>query len=255
MDSIRAAINEAKANEPPPPPPPEPVVLPPPVQCQDLTGVEELLDRQRLQMVRMNKQLQALTAATPAFAAADCPAQPGALDGKTIIGESEWIYLAPPGHHYQARVDSGAATSSLSATNITPFERNGEKWVRFWLQHDDESTPIEVEAPLVRYVRIRQASADDIDRRPVVGLTVYLGKNLQQNAEFTLTDRSQMTYPILLGREFLRDVTLIDVGRNFIHPKYVPEVSPVAPAKAAPKNKNNEPAPAAEASGSNSDSK
>ena len=158
----------------------------------------------------------------------DCPAvqAPVAneLNGRVIIGETEWIWLAPPGHHYKARVDSGAATSSLSAKEITEFERNGKPWVRFILQHDDEvTTPFPVEAPIARYIKIRQASADGLDRRPVVRLRVNLGPNLQQDAEFSLTDRSDMTYPILLGREFLRDITLIDVGKQFLHPKYRPE--------------------------------
>lgn len=227
-DSIRTTVEEVVAARPP-------VENP---ACKGYEDVLELLERQRRQMVRLNKQMQSLSTTSPAFAASQCPereAPASALDGKTIIGASEWIYLTPPGHHYQARVDSGAATSSLSAVNITRFERNGEKWVRFWLQHDDEAEPVEIEAPLVRHVRIRQASADEADRRPVVSLTVNLGNALQQNTEFSLTDRSQMNYPILLGREFLRDVTLIDVGRRFIHPKFEPDSVPAAKPAAADK--------------------
>lgn len=145
------------------------------------------------------------------------------VDGRIIIGETEWIYLSPPGHHYKARVDSGAAISSLSAREITEFERNGKPWVRFMLQHDDEVTaPLPVEARVVRYIRIRQASANGVERRPVIRLRVNLGASLQQDAEFSLTDRSEMTYPILLGRGFLRDVTLIDVGKQFLHSKFQP---------------------------------
>lgn len=220
-DSIRAIMDDVVADNPVPVPP----------DCTDLSQLEAVskaLGQQTRQFDELNDQLKSLVAANPNFASSECqePAGAAALDGKTIIGSSEWIYLTPPGHHYQARVDSGAATSSLSAQNITRFERNGEKWVRFFLQHDDEAQPIEVEAPLVRHVRIRQASADEVDRRPVVSLTVNLGNNLQQDTEFNLTDRSQMTYPILLGRQFLRDVTLIDVGREFIHPKFEPDPVP-----------------------------
>lgn len=209
-----------------------PVAEPAPVvtACADVTALEDTLRRQRLQLVRISKQLQSLTAVSPTFSAAECPpreAPATLMDGKTIIGASEWIYLSPPGHHYQARIDSGAATSSLSAVNVERFERNGKRWVRFLLQHDDEAEPIEIEAPLIRHVLIRQASSDEVDRRPVVSLTVNLGNALQQDTEFTLTDRSQMTYPILLGREFLRDVTLIDVGRRFLHAKFVPDTVPV----------------------------
>src|SRR5690606_8163018 len=50
----------------------------------------------------------------------------------------------------------------------------------------------------------------------------------QQEAEFTLTDRSQMSYPMLLGRSFLQDVALIDVGKEFTQPKFEIEDTPPA---------------------------
>ncbi len=221
--------------------------------CGDVAALDDKLRRQRLQLVRINKQLQALTAASPTFSGAECPpreAPATLMDGKTIVGASEWIYLSPPGHHYQARIDSGAATSSLSAVNVVRFERNGKRWVRFWLQHDDEAEPIEIEAPLVRHVLIRQASSDEVDRRPVVSLTVNLGTDLQQDTEFTLTDRSQMTYPILLGREFLRDVTLIDVGRRFLHAKFVPDTAPATKAVVPPESESSATGNAAKANDS-----
>lgn len=221
------------------PQPSQPVPAAPvsmPTECAGLASVEEQLGAQQLQLGRLSQQLQNLTAATPAFANSSCPpATPAAYyEGKLVVGSTEWIYLTPPGHHYQARVDSGATTSSLSAQDITRFERNGKRWVSFKLQHDDEAEPLLIEAPLVRNVRIRQASAEEVERRPVVQLTVNLGSGLQQDAEFTLTDRSQMTYPILLGREFLRDIVLIDVGRKNVQPKFQPDEGNL-PAPAAPK--------------------
>ncbi len=65
----------------------------------------------------------------------------------------------------------------------------------------------------VRYVRIIQASADDPDRRPVVSLTIRIGR-LTEKAQFTLTDRSEMEYPVLLGREFLQDIAVVDIARE-----------------------------------------
>jgi len=195
--------------------------------CQGFDDLRAQMAEQRQTLVRVEQGIAGINSSNPAFMTAECPPQeaPAAIyEGKTIIGSSEWIYLSPPGHHYQARIDSGAATSSLSAMNIERFERNGERWVRFDLQHDDEAKALTIEAPLVRHVRIRQASSEEAERRPVVALTVNLGSHLQQETEFSLTDRSQMTYPILLGREFLRDVTLIDVGQQFIHPKFVPDI-------------------------------
>ena len=77
---------------------------------------------------------------------------------------------------------------------------------------------IQIEAPLVRYVRVRQASADDLDRRPVVRLSVRVGDQ-NEKTEFTLTDRSNMTFPVLLGRDFLKDIAVVDVARKYIQTK------------------------------------
>ena len=236
-DSIRAIVEEAVQARKEPPPAPSPVL-----ECSGLEQVSSRLREQRQSFDTLRAEVQALAAANPSFVNSDCPATGASadqLDGRVLVGSSEWIYISPPGHHYKARVDSGAATSSLSARNIERFERNGEKWVKFDLQHDDEIDPISVEAPLVRHVRIRQASSEEIDRRPVVSLTVNLGNNLQQDTEFSLTDRSQMTYPILLGRSFLRDVTLIDVGKKLVQPKFEPD-EPVPEEKAGSAAENKE---------------
>ncbi|WP_283788266.1 ATP-dependent zinc protease family protein [Bermanella sp. WJH001] len=186
-------------------------------------------EQQQALLAQIQAQLNMLTAATPGFSNAHCApvehtsAANHEFEGKVVVGANEWIYLSPPGHHYQARIDSGAATSSLSAMNVEYFERNGKRWVRFALQHDDETNAIDIEAKVIRHVLIRQASSAEPERRPVISLTVNMGHNLRYDTEFTLTNRSQMTYPILLGREFLRDVILIDVARQFIHPKYEPQ--------------------------------
>ncbi len=151
-------------------------------------------------------------------------AVPVGTDNKTILGAEEWIYLSPPGRHFAARVDTGASLSSISARNIQRFERDGKRWVSFELDTgDEESDTIPLEAPLSRFVRIRQASFDDSDRRPVIMLDVILGHAIHQKTEFTLADRTRMSYPVLLGRSFLRDITLVDSGESYMHPKVTPD--------------------------------
>ena len=56
-------------------------------------------------------------------------------------------------------------------------------------------------------------------RRFVVELDIRLGQKLQ-TTEFTLTDRSNMTYPVLLGRAFLMDLYVVDVARSYTHKRY-----------------------------------
>lgn len=59
------------------------------------------------------------------------------------------------------------------------------------------------------------------ERRYVVRLPIQLGEFIEE-AEFTLADRANMRYPVLLGREFLRDVAVVDVSKKYTQAKPKP---------------------------------
>ncbi|MDR5858703.1 ATP-dependent zinc protease [Halomonas eurihalina] len=155
----------------------------------------------------------------------ECRAADDRLANKELLGRSEWIGLPNVGTYLQARVDSGADTSSLSAREITSFERDGEDWVRFKLGLDDDDSVVDtvrgswVEAPVERRVRVTQATGEE--SRPVIELLMTLGP-IRETVEFTLTDRAHLDYPVLLGRHFLMDIAIIDVAEDFLHerPKF-----------------------------------
>ncbi|HLV76843.1 MAG TPA: RimK/LysX family protein [Marinobacter sp.] len=160
--------------------------------------------------------------ACPPVQATACPPLPrdtgraDRLKGKVIVGEIEQFYLANPGLVYTARIDSGAETSSIHARNIKRFERDGSNWVRFEVpvpgtDYEEWET---LEREISRRVRIIQSTADEAERRVVVELQFAIGDH-QQVAEFTLADRTNLTYEVLIGRNILRDVMLIDVGKEF----------------------------------------
>lgn len=136
------------------------------------------------------------------------------LKGKVIVGEVEKFFLVEPGLVHIARIDSGAETSSLDARNITRFERDGSNWVRFDVPLPDSDDFVTLESEVSRRVRIIQANADEAERRVVVELQFMIGDHRQQ-AEFTLTNREHLSHVVLVGRNILRDVMLIDVGEEF----------------------------------------
>ncbi|QJQ97209.1 MULTISPECIES: ATP-dependent zinc protease [Halomonadaceae] len=156
------------------------------------------------------------------------------FDNREVLGRSEWIGLPSVGTYLKARIDSGANTSSLSASEITRFERDGENWVRFKLALSDEDVVVEqvrdewIEAPVIRRVRILQAAGSDT--RPVVSLLMTLGP-IREQVEFTLNDRSHLNYPVLLGRRFMMDIAMIDVAESYLHPR--PEFPGGRPAEEA----------------------
>jgi len=135
----------------------------------------------------------------------------------TILGAIEKVTIESIKQKFDARVDTGATTSSLNAVDIKEFERNGKNWVKFHLA--DKSQPAEaqkwIEAPVVRYVKIRQSTSDETERRAVIELWVKVGK-IHEKAQFTLADRSQMSHPVLLGREFIKDIALVDVSKKYV---------------------------------------
>lgn len=207
---------------------PQPEEDPVPGECevllQSLQEIRPLLDGldQSLlaQADRIDAAVAELNRPVPEAPSLVCPPNMnGTLGGKEIIGAIEWLYMDPPGRHFRARVDSGADTSSLSASEVVEFERDGDDWVRFTFEPDSADEPVQFELPIKRTVLIRQVSSDTPERRFVIELDIRLGQQLQ-TTEFTLTDRSNMTYPILLGRAFLMDLYVVDVSRSYTHDRY-----------------------------------
>lgn len=133
-------------------------------------------------------------------------------DDKLVIGEIENLYLDPPGAIYEARIDTGADTASLDAREVQTFERDGEDWVRFKMPLPGRKELIEIEREVSRFARILQSSTDDSERRPVVKMRVMIG-SVERLAEFTLTNREHLEFPVLIGRNVLKDSMVVDVSR------------------------------------------
>lgn len=135
------------------------------------------------------------------------------IDGKILVGEAEYASVQPGNLRLDARIDSGATTTSLHATNIRLFERDGQPWVHFTTTNGRGSA-ITLELPTVRHVRIK-GEGGDYERRPVVLIEVQIGHS-RQKIEASLTDRANYTYPLLIGRNFLRDNAIIDISRKYV---------------------------------------
>lgn len=54
---------------------------------------------------------------------------------------------------------------------------------------------------------------------------------IEQTAEFSLNDRSHLTYPVLLGRRFMMDIAVTDISQNYSSPR--PEFPGGEPAASA----------------------
>lgn len=198
-------------------------------QSDHVTSLESHTDESFQALTRLNEEstqtiLQAITEQVEKPVCPPAPKEPvcnvsddgraDSLEGKVIVGQVEKFYLVDPGLVYDARIDSGAETSSMDARNITRFERDGNNWVRFDIPVPDSEDLVTIEREVSRRVKIIQSSTDESERRVVVDLQFMIGDHRQQ-AEFTLTNREHLSHRVLIGRNILRDVMLIDVGKEF----------------------------------------
>ncbi|UYM18924.1 ATP-dependent zinc protease family protein [Endozoicomonas euniceicola] len=138
---------------------------------------------------------------------------PAHIDGKLVLGFAEEGKLPALGLTMQAKIDTGASRTSLDARNIQQFERDGRPWVRFELTRTSKGTQ-KLELPVQDFVYIKIPD-EDPQRRPVVNLTIQIG-SLTQPLAISLNDRSNFEYPMLVGRDFLQDLAIVDVGKSYI---------------------------------------
>ncbi|MDY0116196.1 MAG: ATP-dependent zinc protease [Sulfurimonadaceae bacterium] len=140
---------------------------------------------------------------------------------KLVVGSVEKIHVYPSNLVMDARIDTGAETSSIDARDIKEFERDGKSWVRFTLVDRKTKAPHVIERKVVRIVKILQSSVDQgHEKRVVVTLKITIGDK-KELSEFTLTNREHMQYPILIGRNALQDVIVVDVSEQYIAPLVV----------------------------------
>lgn len=134
-------------------------------------------------------------------------------DELLVIGRVENVWLLPDKIKFKARIDTGAGLSSMHAIDLVEFERDGKRWVRFSVPAS-ATKMIQYEQPVKRYVSIKQHTGTP-QRRPIVTMSILLG-SVEERVDFTLTNRKDYLYRILIGRNFLRDTAIVDVSRKFI---------------------------------------
>lgn len=140
-----------------------------------------------------------------------------------IVGWLEGAYLQPWGVRVRAKLDTGAKTSAIHAENIESFEKEGEVWVRFLFpfgRREGYPEGFLIERPLVRQIRVK-TDEGNTEPRYVIELDVCIsGKT--QTTEVSLSDRVNLNYPMLLGRETLAGRYIIDPSQSFLGKRTCP---------------------------------
>ena len=126
---------------------------------------------------------------------------------KPIIGRVEYIKVVSTDILQKAKIDTGAKTTSIDAKEIVRFERDGKEWVKFKFAGKS------IEKPLLKNILIKRHGVKS-QRRAVIQLRLKLGK-ISRHVNVTLTDREEYIYPILIGRNFLKDAFIVDVSQTY----------------------------------------
>jgi len=140
------------------------------------------------------------------FALALLPTLATAKDNPFFIrGWLEHIYLPDVDIELDAKLDTGAKTSSIHAEILSDPEAS-EGTVTFRLSNEDGEERT-VEREIERVVKIKKRGGGT-ESRIVVILELCIG--IQRfETEFSLTDRSNFNYPVLIGRRALNEAHII----------------------------------------------
>jgi len=136
-----------------------------------------------------------------------------------IVGWREWLTfpeLGIPG--IKAKVDTGAKTSAIHAFEAVVYKQDDIEYVKFKIHpvFRKKSVVIECKAPLVDRRNVRDSGGHE-EERLVIRSTAHIGK-FQLEADFTLTSRDDMRFPMLLGRRALEaEHLLVDVTKSYLH--------------------------------------
>ncbi|RCU45332.1 MULTISPECIES: ATP-dependent zinc protease family protein [Corallincola] len=139
------------------------------------------------------------------------------MDTRLIIGNLEVCHLPQLGiKELQVRVDTGAKTSSLHVDNLVRVKTNGKPHVEFDLHPDVYNLDEVVRCcAAVHDTRRIKSSNGDIEQRYVIKTLFQIGGQ-QWPIEITLSNRQEMTYLMLLGREAMGDRVYVDPSATFL---------------------------------------
>ena len=127
------------------------------------------------------------------------------LYAKDIIGSIDKLdFPAFNLENVESRIDTGATNSSLHCTNI---ERVDDKFVKFNVLGKESFI-----MPISKIKEVKSSNGVSKSRYFIKTQIVISGKTYI--SEFSLNNRSSMTYPFLLGRDILLQDFIVDVSKK-----------------------------------------
>ncbi len=135
---------------------------------------------------------------------------------KPLIGWREWVELPSLGiKEIKAKIDTGARTSSIHAVDMKFYKRGGSEYVKFKVlpKQKNNKSVVETHARVYEYRNIRSSNGQ-VSRRPIIlSDIILLGQKWQ--IELALSNRDEMGFRMLLGRQSFKKKFLVDANNSF----------------------------------------
>jgi hypothetical protein len=135
---------------------------------------------------------------------------------KHIIGQTEMIVVVEMGLAFKARIDTGAKHTSIHATDINVESRSevmaeniGKEITFKTINEKNESREIKTTIKEVASVKNSQGR----EFRYVIEMELAW-KGVSKKVKVNLRNREKMTYKLLIGRNWLENDFIVDVGRG-----------------------------------------
>jgi hypothetical protein len=135
---------------------------------------------------------------------------------RTIAGWREYVALPALGiGPLIAKLDTGARSAALHAANINIYQKDGHHRIKFDVPVDSSGKHVKTCDLVLSDQRRVKNTGGRSELRQVVETELKLGDKVWQ-AQITLTDRTDMGVPMLLGRRTIKGRFLVHPGRSFV---------------------------------------
>jgi hypothetical protein len=133
-----------------------------------------------------------------------------------LAGWREYVHLPELGiGPLRAKLDTGARSAALHAENITVYVKNNQTRIRFDVPARTGSHRVKrCDLALADARRVKNTGGRS-ELRHVVETQIRLGDSVWVT-HITLTDRTDMGVPMLLGRATIKNRFVIHPGRSFM---------------------------------------
>lgn len=113
-----------------------------------------------------------------------------------------------------AKIDTGAYTSSLHCHRIESFDKDGKPYVRFNLLDPSHEIYNDKLFKLPVYSTKTIKSSNGTTEKRFIIKTVIRILDRELETELSLTNRSEMRYPVLIGRKLISGHFLVDPSKK-----------------------------------------